>query len=575
MNEPRPPNTPPPGDPPPAARRSTGAHVILLAGLNWSRYAVMLGVSLVMTPMLIGAMGLDLCGLYLFFYLVRCALQDLTQPLLTRELSAAWASRDSAQRRRAFSSAFAASLLGAGAALVLTLALVPFNAFLPRLPEGSEGSVRLLISAEGAMLVLMLGASPWVNYFIATHRVVENNFHRTFERVQDLLAALPALWLNASGDVAGFVLWYMAGRVALRVAHVAYCVVRVRRLDPDAGASLAHADRELMGHYSQAMGWSSSLPISNQFYWYIDQVLLNAYFGPVYNGVYAIINQLRGYIRILGGGLFMGAEAVTADLHERGAHDTNRRLLLGGMRSTAAITAFCAAVVCTFVGPLVHAWLGRKLESDAAMRAAALAPAEVVSLIWSFVLILAPAVIVIEAGCSAITFLFGMGMLRRFAPGLILMTVLKLVFSWGALAMAAGRGHGDILMVAWITSLTSIGMYGVYVPVLIRQAAGVGILEQYRRVYAAPLLSAAPVALAGWAVSAGLGPWNPGMTSMLKLAGWSVALGVLWLPIAAALIPEPGGERVRVLGMLDRLGARVAPVGLYAGFLRKRWNMGG
>ena len=558
--------------PAPAAegKRATGAYVALLIAMNWSRYAVMLGVSLVMTPMLIGAMGLDLCGLYLFFNLVRFALQDFIQPLLTRELSAAWASGDGAARRRAFSSAFAASLAAAVVALVLTGVLTPFNGFLPRLPEGDADAVRLMILCEGLMLVVMLATAPWINLFLAAHRVVENNVHRTFERLQDLVVALPVLWLAPEGS---FVTWYVLGRLGVRAAHIAVCVGRAHVLESDARVSRRDVDPALVGHYSQAMGWSSSLPISNQFYWYIDQVALNAFFGPVFNGVYAIVNTLRGYMRILGGGLFMGAEAVTADLHERGAHETTRRLLMTAMRSTAAITAFCGAVVCVFVAPLITAWLGRKLETDAALREAGLSAADAIGIVRHFVLILAPAVVVIEAGCSAITILFGMGQLRRFAPALIVMTVLKGVLTWAALAAFAGAwGRDAIALAAWVTSVTSVAMYGVYVPALIKRTTGLGIMDQYRGVYVGPVLSVLPVVALGEAMAVYLGPWTPGAASLLKLAACGAVLGVVWLPIAAVLIPR-GHERERVLGLVGRLGRRVPGMVAFGGLLRRAWGL--
>ncbi len=562
-----------PGAPPAPgpARRATGSHVILIVAMNWTRYAVMLGVSLVMSPMLVGAMGLALFGLHMFFALTRPALQDFIQPLLTRELSAAWSSGDAALRRRAFSAAFAASILAAAAALVLTLVLAPFNAFLPQLPEGSEGAVKLMILGEGLMLVLMLGAAPWVNLFMAAHRVVENNVHRTFERVQDLLVAVPVLWLARPN----FIFWYILGRLVVRVLHVGVCVWRAHALEPDARVRRADIDGELVGHYAQAMGLSSSLPVSNQFYWYIDQVLFNAFFGPVFNGVYSLINTLRGYMRILGGGLFMGAEAVTADLHERGEHTITRRLLLAAMRSTAAITTFCAVVVGVFVGPLIQAWLGKKLAEDHALMDAGISTEQVVAIIWRFVLIMAPAVVVIEAGCSALTILLGMGHLRRFAPGLFIMTIAKVLLTWGALALFVGSwGRDAIHLAAWVTSITSIAMYGVQVPLLIRRVSGLGVAEQYRRVYLRPLISVVPVAAAGWAMTRWLGPWHPGVWSMTKLALCGCALGVIWLPIAAVLIPEEGAERDRVLGKVDRLGARIPGMGVVKQALIRAWGRG-
>ena len=550
-------------------RASGGARVAMIVLMNWSRYAVMLGVSLVMTPMLLGAMRIDLFGLYMFFNLVRFALQDLTQPLLTRELAAAWASDKPDVRRRAFSSAAAVSLLAAVIAAVLGWLAVQFGAGLLNTPEGSLPTVRLMIGCEAAMLVMMLGAAPSINLFMASHRVVENNFHRTFERLGDLVVAIPVIYL-LHVDV---VRWYVVGRVVFRAVHVGVCVVRARMLERDARAALASVDRELVGHYSDAMKWSASLPISNQFYWYIDQVLLNLFFGAVFNGVYGIINQLRGYARILGGGLFMGAEGMTADMHERGQHDFTRRLMLTAMRSSVAITAICTVLVAGFVGPLMYAWLGAKLETDQALKDAGVSVQEVVSIVWCFFLIMAPAIPVIEGGCSAITILFGVGRLRQFAPALLVMTLMKLLLTWLALWMAVGHwGRGSIQLAAWVTSITSIAMYGVYLPFLVKRAMGIGVMEQYRRVYLWPLVSVLPIGALAWAMATYLGPWPHGAVSMIKLAACAGVAGVAWLPLAVVLIPEEY-ERQRVIGMLERIGGRIPGMGMPVGMLRRAWKV--
>lgn len=568
-NDPR----PTPGDaesPGMAGVPSAGGRVALIALMNWSRFAVMLGVSLLMTPMLIGILRFDLFGLYMFFNLVRFALQDFTQPFLTRELGAAWASDSSEVRRRAFSSAFGVSLLAAGIALVLSGGAVWLGPVLLNVPDGSLWLVRLMILCECAMLVPTLAAGPWINMFIASHRVVENNIHRTLERVQDLVVAGIALYILRVGDV---VTVFLAGRVVFRAAHILVCVVRARAQQPDARVSRASVDRAMVGHYSAVMKWSAALPVSNQFYWYIDQALLNAFLGPVFNGIYGLVNTLRGYERILGGGLFYQAEALTADMHERGRHDFNRRLLLSAVRSTVAIVAFCTAIITVFTGPIISAWLGQKLQNDPALLEAHMSLDDVIVLVWRFAVILAPVMLVIEGGCTAQTILFGVGRLRDFAPGLLVMTALKVLLTWLGLAVFTGSlGRNAMDSAAWATALTSVAMYGVYLPLLIRRVMGVGVRELYRRAYLWPVVSVVPVALVGIAMARFLGPWPHGAASLLKLAACWGILGLLWLPLAAWLIPEEY-ERERVFGVLTRIGGRFPGGGLVLGGLRRAWKL--
>lgn len=555
-------DSPPPNPNDPSHHTGSGqraaSRMVLLAALNYSRFAVMLLIGLLMTPMMIGAFGIAMWGLFMLISLCRWPFQDVLQPVLTKELATAWASPDTTARRRAFSNGVAVSILSAIAGLLIAAAAVPAVLHGLKYPAGAEHQMLMIVLTEGAMLVLSLAMGPWVNMFLAAHRLVENNIHRTFERLQDLVALIPVLYILPIPKEHQLVAFLLA-RVGIRAIHLAVCWWRVRLVEPDARAHRALIDRETLSHYTASLGWSSSIPIANQVYYMADHLLLNHFFGALFNGIYQITQQLRGYARILGGGVSFGAEAITADLHTRGNHDAVRRLLLTAMKATSAITCICTVLIAVFTGALMNAWLGKQLADDADLAAAGVPLSQAVELCWTFFLILAPGIIITEAGFAATTILFGMGHVKRFAPALLLMTVLKYVITWLVLRSTTGGFDVEhVLLAAVVTTALNIAVFGVYYPMLIKRLVGVRFRDQIISVYARPILSTVPVAVLGWLCAKHLGPWNPGLSSMMKLGACVGVLMVLWLPLAVWIIPE-GSERDRVRRVIDRVLAKLPP----------------
>jgi len=539
--------------------RRAASRMMLLAAMNYSRFAIFLVVGLLMTPMMIGAFGTAMWGLFMFVSLCRWPFQDVLQPVLTKELATAWATHDPGARRRAFSNGVAVSLFSGLIGVFITAAAAPAVYYGLKYPQGAGGDMLLIVLTEGAMLVLMLGMGAWVNMFLAAHRLVENNLHRTFERVQDLIALVPVLYILPIPKERQFAVFLLA-RVVLRVLHLAVCWWRVRVVEPEALADWSLVDRDSLGHYAKSLGWSTSIPVSNQVFYMADHLLLNVFFGALFNGVYQITQQLRGYARILGGGISFGAEGITADLHTRGNHDAVRRLLLSAMKATSSLTCLCTVLIAVFAGALMNAWLGKQLANDADLAAAGVPAQQAVELCWSFFLILAPGIIITEAGFAATTILFGMGHLRRFAPALLLMTAMKFVLTWLVLrATSGGFDAFHVLLAACVTTGLNAAVFGVYYPLLIKRLVGVRFREQVISVYFRPLLSTVPIAVLGWLCATSLGPWTPGVVSMLKLGACVGVLVILWLPLAVWIIPE-GSERDRVRSLVERVGTRVPGV---------------
>lgn len=561
------------GPPEPTGSGRAAARMTWLVVLNWSRFGVMLVLGLLIVPMMIGPFGVAMWGLFMLVALCRFPFQETIQPLLTRELASAWSTGDEQTKRRAWSTGVAVSLLSAAVCAAIVAAALPMGMRFLSIPDGRRDDVFWLILLEGVTLVMMIAAGPWWNMTLATHRLVESNIHRLLERGQDLIALVAALYLLPINPDQRFIA-FLGGRLVLRMVHIAVCWLRVRAQEPLARTDWSLVDRGMMRHYSAAVGWSTSIPISNQFFYMVDHVLFNLFFGALFNGIYQITQQLRAYSRILGGGISVGAEGITADLHGQGRHEATKKLLLASMKLSSVLTCVCTALIAVFAGALMQSWLGKQLAADQGLAAAGVSVDQAVALCWTFFLIMVPSILVSEAGGAALPILYGMGHLKKFAPALLISTVAKLVLTWVVISSTTGGfDTRHVLLAAWVTLGVSVLMYAVYLPVVIKRASGLRIRDQMVQVYLKPLLSTVPIVGLGLLAARVLGPWHPGLVSMAKLGAVCGLLGILFLPIAAVIVPE-GQERQRVGGIIARLLRKLPGLRALEPTARRVWNVG-
>ncbi|TVQ60371.1 MAG: polysaccharide biosynthesis protein [Phycisphaerales bacterium] len=545
--------------------RRTSTKMMLIAGSGWLRIVLTLLVTLYLTPLLISELGLALYGVFMFVaitMLMNAPMRAAVGKTLTRELTAAISASDARRTREVFTNGWCiAAIAAAIAGIVGTVLVVVVPAAFNFSPQHTS-YVRLALICEVVLAVEMFLLAPFKNLYLATHRHMQENANRTIERCLDLISALIAFYILRFDPFVAFIV----SRVVMRSLFNIRKAFVISRAVPDARFTPSMIDRRVMKKLAATGGWAMGNSVSRLGYYLSDQVLLNLFFGPLYNGIYAIINQLRAYTRMFGGNVSFGVESVSTDLHSRGQAASTRMLLLATMKFTLAVTLLFGALIGVFAGPLMEAWLGNRLvESEHELAQVGLTVESAIVFAWVFIGILIPGVVLAEMNVAATNVLYGMGHEKSFAPALFAGAILKIAL---ALVLLIGLGAGPMAL-AWSTAVVQILVFGVYFPYLIRRLTGISLLDQYKVTYLRPLAAVAPVVGIGLWMSLNLGPWRPPAGAptlsfeLLKVGACMGVLGVLWAGLAFLFVFN-AHERARVLGLaapvLRRIGlGRFAP----------------
>ncbi len=464
---------------------SHARRLVVYAGSSWVRIILGFAVAFVLTPILVGELGVQLFGL-LALVSISLAMADPVRnavgKVLTREMAQAKAAGDDERLRDVFSNGVALASIVAVVIALLTLALTAVAPHIFEISSDQAFKLRVAILAEGLLTALAFIFSPAGNLYIATHRIVIENLLRSIRRTLDLLAAVIAFYLGFAWDP---FLAYVLARVALKFIHLSYRNAWILSREPAARMSFAMVSKAHMKELAGVGAWSISGQVARIGFYLSDHILMNLFFGLAYNGIYSIINQLRAYARMFGGNISLGVDALAADLQERGEEDTGRRVLIVTMKMAMSVTLICAIFVGVFAGPFIDVWLGSRLRNDETLLSVMTYP-DAVALATTFILILLPGVVLAETHTAATQNLYGMGHIKKYSPAIIAASIFKIVLA--TLWLLAGGGP---LAIAFSTLIANIAVYGIYFPRLICRLAGLRLSDLVFGAYARPLVSAA------------------------------------------------------------------------------------
>ena len=461
--------------------------LMLYAGSSWARIIAVFFVSFFLTPILIGELGVDLFGLLSLVALTLALSEPVraaVSKVLTREMTQAISSGSETRFREVFSNGVAMASIGFFVLLALTALIAWVGPILLQLSPENVFRARVALAIEGSVFAFMLLTAPANNLYISMHRVVLENAHRSLTRLLDLIAALIVFAIDLGDPFIAFVI----GRAVLRVAQIIGKCWWILARQPWAGVDRSLVSIEKMRELMGIGLWSGGTQIARIGYVTSDQILLNLFFGLAYNGLYAVVNQLRAYARMFGGNIALGVDAVAADLDEQGEEERGRRLLVATMKMTLSVTLFCALLIAVFTPPLIDVWLGDRLREDENLLNV-MSYDEAIGLAWSFILILLPSVVLVETSTVATQNLYGMGHIRRYSPILIVGSIIKIIAATLWLILGGGP-----LSVAWATLAVTVVIYGVLFPRLICRLSGVTARDLVFGVYARPLLATALIA---------------------------------------------------------------------------------
>lgn len=510
-------------------------------------------VGFILTPLQIAAFGLVLFGLFQLINQLSMAVTSPIRSAVIRTLVKAIFESKASEGQRGVERQFTCcvAIVWSVAGLMVATAAICLI-FLPNLmnfPDWATNAVRLAFGSQAIVFAAIMCTSPWLALYLVRHRPLAFNADLTVMRTIDLIAFLIAIGSSeGASQVFGV---FVVSRMGLVVLHCLTRLVLTWRQVPGARFRFRSLDRATIKRLAHVGSLTMGQPVGNISFFFLDNYLLNIIFGPIYNAIYGIVTQLRGYARRVGAQGFAGMEATVADMHEQGGHETNIRAMLAVSRITSGVMMLSTGIVAVFFGPLVDLWLGGRLRKDEALLAV-MPYQEAIDLAWGMLALLLGGGILLEVAGAGSRFLFGMGHIKRYAgimyaagltKFLLSMSILVGIFAW--LGDAEPDPHVVLLFPA-ATLLVQLIYFGLVFPKRLIHLTGVPgrtyLWQSFGRPAAAAVL---PLAIGGAMVLL-IDAWTwPLLVVMLGVVGSVSAacfLGILMQP----------DERRRILSLIRR-----------------------
>ncbi|MEE2907697.1 MAG: hypothetical protein VX527_07675 [Planctomycetota bacterium] len=536
----------------PPPRRRTAHNLMLFMWSNWMRTVLLVAVGFVLTPMLIQSFGFVLFGLFILIQQFSNAMvtpfRAAVTAILVKSISEARGSGDDEDVSRVFTNGVC--VLASLPVIIITLAVIGiiFVSNILDFPPEQLFNIRLAIAAEASIITVIVLTAPYLSIYLINQRPVLYNADLTVRRWLDLIAFLLALLPVGWNVFAAFILI----RLVLNSMHGSVRVLIARQVMPEARIRLSLLNRATMGKLIRLGGLTAGQPFSNFNFFVLDNYLLNFVFGPIYNGIYAIVTQLRGYARRFGSQVFVGTVAIASDIHERGEHRTNIKAMLAVSRITAGVMMLSTGIIVIFFQPLIDLWLGSRLRADPSL-AEVMPYEEAVDLVWGILTLLLVGGIMLETATGASKFLYGMGLVKRYAGVMFGAGIAKFIISV-IIAVIMVRAVTDIsahpaasLLFPAVTLLCQVIFFGILMPHRVIKLTQISVGTWCWHALAKPLMASVIPLGVGVVLIVTIQEWNwPWLVSSILL------IGLLCMPSSFFLLLE-GSERQRVWNVIGRV----------------------
>lgn len=522
--------------------RSAAGQLLSIIASGWARLALTFVAGVIITKLMISEFGLIRFGMFVLIV----QLTDLTiytflsalSRSMIRELTSSRVRKDYERLRQVFSSGVVIStglfVLIASLGLPLQAIGVHVLDFAPDL----HADLRTCILATALLSAVYVGITPWQALVISSGKIVQLNFFMLLNRMCDLVAIFVVLGV---GFTEGFIVFVWL-RTGMRAVVLLSLSAFGRSAVKQARFSIAAVSRKTLRELTRTGGWAMSIPVCQFSFYELDQLLLNLFAGPIYNSIYGISNQIRGYARLAGSSIILGTDAMASDLQERGKIESVRNVLDATIRFPLVITGCCAILLAVFVEPVIVIWLGSAIAEG--MPENGMSPAELIGIVSTFAVLILIGTVIAEPHYTAASVLYGMGHLRRFSPIMLIAAILKPLIAGVLLWM----GMAPITAIL-VTLGAQVLLYGIYFPRLIADVSQRSLAEMFRTVYFRPLLSLTIFLGIAYSVRQLVE-----INSLLMLAIVLGGVGSTYGPLGYFIALKPQ-ERSRIIGMIKgRLG---------------------
>lgn len=517
--------------------RSTAGQLLSIVASGWGRLALTFLAGVIITPLMIREFGLIRFGMFMMIVqltdlTVYTFLSALSRSMI-RELSALRVRGEHERFTRVFSNGVALStslfLLIASLGVPLQWLGVEVLDFAPELSV----DLRNCILATALLSGLYIGITPWQALVISSGKIVQLNIFMLINRLCDLIAILLVLAIRPPEMFIAFV-WLRTGMRAMSLISMS---VYGRAITPHGRFRIRTISAGVLKDLVRTGGWAMGIPVSQLSFYELDQILLNLFVGPLYNAIYGISNQIRGYARMAGSSIILGTDALAADLQERGKIESVRNVLDATVRFPLVITGCGAILLAVFAEPVISLWVGDAIREH--VQEGGLSASEIVAIVANFATLILIGTVIAEPHYTAASVLYGMGHLKRFSPLLMISSIVKIALA--AALLASGMPAISAIVVTVVLQLL---VYGMYFPWLIADVSQRSMLELLRSVYLRPLLSLGIFFGIAYSVRSVVE-----IDSLLMLVVVLGGVGSTYLPLAYFIALRPA-ERERLVGMV-------------------------
>ncbi len=378
---------------------------------NYARLFITLLLGVALVPLTIAWLGDDAYGLIAFLGAnmgLANLFRQIMQQSLVRELATAYHGGD-ATMSRFYPAICRISLIAA----ILTFAAFFTMACLLELfsiPDRFRSVAFWFLIAQGAQSAYMVVLSPVLNMYLVTERFVGFSLWFVGVRATSIVSVIVLGYILRVSDAPTGLLSYAILSSALSIlaytAAAAYMILLDRRLMPTLRRPDQGSLRQIMGTFS----WNSGTQIAMNLHEQVPPFMLNVFFGTIANAAWGLGFQLVAYIRMITTGMQFGSDAVSARLASAADQDAARsslqRLLAQQTRLTALVSLPAGFGVLLYAFPILHLWVGRRLEDYEGTMGMAVWMARVLSL----------ALAARAVSDTWVLVLYGAGYVRRYAP---------------------------------------------------------------------------------------------------------------------------------------------------------------
>lgn len=385
-------------------------------GSNYARLILGVVLGLLVVRLLLQAVGDDgfalvaLLGQTIGF---ASLFKDVVRDCMIRELSGAYHDKDPSRFRPIFSSSV---LLCTGIAVVsmnvyaLLYWLVPYF----EIPDHLEDAARYFILAKAAESFLLTLTAPHFNMYMVSERMISYNAWLLIERVCVTAAAACLLLMGGLTNAQG-VIWYAIISTSLWSSAMFVSVVWITRLDrrliPSWKLVNWHDTRQIL----KIGAWQSAVVVSSNMHLRLNAIIMNAAFGLAGSRLFGLAVQLSSYVRVIAGGSSRGIEAVTSRIQAGGDDELVRSFVQDSTRVAAMFALPAGVIIAVLSEPIIWLWVGGRLES----------PDLEIPQVTLLVRVLTVGVVCWGLGDCWVRLLYGLGLVRKYAPLLIFNGILN------------------------------------------------------------------------------------------------------------------------------------------------------